>query len=816
MPKLDRKDALWLAVLVFLVLVFFHKFVLFGRIPLNADWLQANFQPGRAYLESSRPPHNSELDDPVYQFYPLRVEAVRQWKSLELPLWNPSVLCGTPLLADGISKPFDPLIVLWLLFSAPVAHAVELVFQMLLMVTGMYVLARAFAIPPPGAALSAVVYALNLLAVTWLELRTATGAFAFFPWAFLFLYCAVEKRSLAFAALAGLFAALMEFAGHPQFVLYAFVVLGGFVAWRFAADLVAGNRAAAAKTLLLGLLALALGVALSAVETLPFLELVRHSSRNPHQYQAANMDATPLSFITYFYPNFFGNPARGGYYGGVVIGRPYMTASAGFVGASTVALVFAGLFLARLAAKRFLAVLLFGVFAFILIAGAGFGTSIGPITNLFSGMDVARIVFMSNFAAAILAGAGASALASADWKDVSFRRLVAVLASIIAAALVLTGLLRSFAPHLALFDRFQSDEVAWFLDELANLFPNPLLSPAVYLPLLFFAAALALVLLAPDLRRVSPGIALLVVTVELFYSGLDYNPFVSPARIRPDFPVVSAVPSPAAGRILGVDTPRGGELVDVKGDFLVPDTAILYGLQDVRGDESLVIGRYFDYVRRIVGMTTDITASVHLRIYSSPFLDCLNVRWILSAVPLRHPGLRLAFADGRAFLYENTHALPRVFLVGNWERVASPTRALMTMHEHADFDARNYAVIEPGAMTLPARPSNFTGGSAVIASYAPSEVVVRTDCASESLLVLADAFYPGWRATVDRAPAAVLPAYCALRAVFVPAGAHEVVFTYRPTSFTAGAAISAAALVTLLCIVLFAPRPKSPPAPASA
>jgi hypothetical protein len=47
------------------------------------------------------------------------------------------------------------------------------------------------------------------------------------------------------------------------------------------------------------------------------------------------------------------------------------------------------------------------------------------------------------------------------------------------------------------------------------------------------------------------------------------------------------------------------------------------------------------------------------------------------------------------------------------------------------------------------------------------------------LLVVADNWFPAWRASVDGAEAPVLRAYHTLRAVPVPAGEHVVEMSYR-------------------------------------
>jgi uncharacterized membrane protein YfhO len=56
--------------------------------------------------------------------------------------------------------------------------------------------------------------------------------------------------------------------------------------------------------------------------------------------------------------------------------------------------------------------------------------------------------------------------------------------------------------------------------------------------------------------------------------------------------------------------------------------------------------------------------------------------------------------------------------------------------------------------------------------------------------VLADAYDDGWRATVDGAPAPVLRANRAMRAVPIDAGEHVVEFHYRSAAFEVGAWIS--------------------------
>jgi uncharacterized membrane protein YfhO len=90
----------------------------------------------------------------------------------------------------------------------------------------------------------------------------------------------------------------------------------------------------------------------------------------------------------------------------------------------------------------------------------------------------------------------------------------------------------------------------------------------------------------------------------------------------------------------------------------------------------------------------------------------------------------------------------------------------------------------------------------IVDATRPDRLVVEANLDSAGVLVVADTYYPGWKAMVDAAPASIFPAKLLFRAVYVPAGRHRVVLSYEPRSFLAGVVLSVlgALLISLMLL----------------
>ena len=84
-----------------------------------------------------------------------------------------------------------------------------------------------------------------------------------------------------------------------------------------------------------------------------------------------------------------------------------------------------------------------------------------------------------------------------------------------------------------------------------------------------------------------------------------------------------------------------------------------------------------------------------------------------------------------------------------------------------------------GNVILPEMVDRSQIGAAELVSYDDLQVRLRAHLSEPGYLILADLYYPGWRARVDGQAAAILCADTVFRAVRLEPGEHLVSFTYR-------------------------------------
>ena len=149
-------------------------------------------------------------------------------------------------------------------------------------------------------------------------------------------------------------------------------------------------------------------------------------------------------------------------------------------------------------------------------------------------------------------------------------------------------------------------------------------------------------------------------------------------------------------------------------------------------------------------------------------------------------------------VFANRNALPRAFLVAKAEVIPNQ-EALFNRLRDPDFDPTAVALLEREP-DLPLPTGEGNTGEAQVVERTSNRVTIDVSAESDAVLVLSDAWYPGWMAYIDGVPMEVVPAFYAFRSVIVPEGSHRVEFRYEPATFRYGLAVSVVALFATLLL----------------
>lgn len=787
------------AVLAFflgLVFLLFAPFFLRGEVFVPGDIIYFLY-PWKT-LDHTEPVHNLELIDVVLgAFYPFDTQINANLKQGELPLWNPQIFSGHPLIANGQSGLlYLPRLLAHKLLSPGAARTIVALVHMLaagLLMTGWL---RSKGLAWMAASMGGLCWLLNGYVIGWMEFEHMPIMATYLP---LMLLC-VDRALLTGAwkwwSLLVISGAMSLLGGHLHINLYVGLLVALYVLFQ----VVRGKLWADGFRLLLA----AVGVlAVAAPALLPFLELAGRSQRAPMDLSAVSSSLWE-HLPTLICPDIWGSPATNFMFNRCQANLIFPEFACYF-GATGLLLALVALFCQKCAAVekseiRFWGVIMLGA----LIAASAFppfgliASVITPLSKLIPG----RALVMFCFAGSVLAAMGAQMLLEAEEKA---RRLLLGLGMalslcwglVVAAVVTLVWtrpaqatawILGDTPERLKLPARGEGDFAAQVLSAASN---NYLWNPQFYLPVLTGAVIVGLCI-ALGRKRLSAkavgGTLLLVAATELLLFATRYNPHVAPER-------------------LFVETPGIKFLTEQTGLFRVQprhaafyNSLMPYDLQLFAGYESMIPARFFKMLRATQPNGRVNMRTAALQDLNSPILDAFNVRYAILPPMEELKGERWSKVyDGELKIYENKTALERAYVVGV-VRVAREQEQVWAYLASPQFDPHNEAVVE---QLPPFRPEPQARESKVeVLRYSPDHVSLKVSMTAPGLLVLADSYYPGWECTVDAEPAEIMAVNGAARGVYLPQGEFQVDFRFNPRTFRKGLNLCAATLMILLCGML--------------
>ena len=287
---------------------------------------------------------------------------------------------------------------------------------------------------------------------------------------------------------------------------------------------------------------------------------------------------------------------------------------------------------------------------------------------------------------------------------------------------------------------------------------------------------------------------------------LEFRNLKNPAwKLNGDYRVVTPFDTPrpnVTAAYYGLDSFDGGAVLQPKiwNDYWRSVRRLSTGPEPGPTREAARIRPDWRFLK---GETYDIAGHVRLDL-----LRIANVRYVLSALPLKGDGLRLIvtpgadehirtppsefagkaeyikyrirriFDPGRHFIYELSNPLPRVFAaraVQSVDDTVSPD--LLRDRTEASALSKTIVVRKKDARKLgPARDMKIQ-----LAKKTADGYDVTVDAPEGGILVLNNNYLPFWRARADGKPLTIVPANAIHMAIYVPPGVRDITIRYsRP------------------------------------
>jgi O-antigen/teichoic acid export membrane protein len=261
-----------------------------------------------------------------------------------------------------------------------------------------------------------------------------------------------------------------------------------------------------------------------------------------------------------------------------------------------------------------------------------------------------------------------------------------------------------------------------------------------------------------------------VIAVDLMIASWAFNPASNATLLDYTPPAIAWLQAqPGDWRYTTLETPGRPAIMNA-------NLGMRYGLDDVRGYESIISRQYAEYMGQLAPQnqlafnriaplfTSDEGWEARIE---SLLLDVLNVRYLLTYADQEVNAARwtLAYQDDAVRIYENANAYPRAYLLPADVDLSAPD-----------------AAIEPVALDL-TEPN-------------ARERIITVSADAGSIIVLSETYASGWRAFVrpqggtDAAEVQVETelAFVNFIAVRLPdAGSWTLRLIYSPTSFQVGA-----------------------------
>ena len=730
------------------------------------------------------------------------------WETLlngHLPLWNPLVGMGAPLIANYQSALFYPPYWLYFLFyviggigAMAWAQSLMVVLHLIWAGLGMAFLVRRLGLGRLAQSISGLAFSLSgyLVARSWFA--SINAAVAWLPWVMLCAFIAIQQPNIRKNWLKlGLVIGLQFLAGHAQTSWYTLVLAGlwlGFWSWKYFSQ---DNQREPFNSKILAIvrmefrfgLTVLYGLFLAAVQLFPTAVYLMQSQRSSavEMELALNYSFWPWRILDFIVPGFFGSQVQGDFWG---YGNYWEDAI--YIGLLPFLLVlgFMPHFLIRWQEKkarqqqtnvvhrRPLVVLLLVIILVAFLLALGKNTPIFPwLYRFVPTFDMfqapTRISIWAIFSLALLAGIGAEVWRRPAGRGLYWTRL----GTIGALAISLGAGLAYFAMGdvRATFIRATTWAGFWgFGVGLLSLLAPTKVKQIDSKPWWTWAVV---IFMAFDVVIAGWG---LVPGIELDFYSTGANPAMQNDKGRV-FLSAEHEYKIKYEHFLSFESFNPDIDWDGMRTALLPNLNMVDGIASTSNFDPLVPGRYLKWMQalgevdeakrdtllQLMGVSTieRLEGSETFGVRFDPIENVERFRWVPCAKSVEDA--------------EDA-----------WEQVfVEPFDPEITVILEGQNPAQTPDCMVAGAL-----------GQVRLVSENPNQIVLIVDVNASGWVVVSDVYYPGWNAWVDGKSVPIWQANYLFRAIEVESGQHQIMLRYQPKELYLGGFLSLVSWMSLLGI----------------
>lgn len=604
----------YVLVIVFASLVLFWKFFLKGWLPFPSDALVGMYHPWRDSYSTVYPngiPFNNPLiTDPVRQSLIWKKLVADSYRSLELPVYNSFSFAGYPLLANFQSGVFYPLNIFFLFLPIELAWTMYIFSQFVLGGIFMMFFLEQKCNNRFVAIQGALIWMVSGFWVAWAEWGNVLHTALWLP----LLLLTIEKilRNEKKYLIIYFFILLSAFsAGHLQTFFYLFLFS---LAYFFSSQSIRAKSKELKRIIGQFITVNLIFLCISTIQWLPTFKLITTSTRAVETAKAFQREDwfIPVKHLAQLVvPDFFGNPAKGNYWGVWNYGE--------FISYLGIWPLIFAVFGIWISIRRKINQFFF--WSLLIVACLAIRNPISEILytiNLpfYSTAQPSRLIFLIDFILSFFAVFG--------WQQFFLKNEKGLL-TVAGGILILMSALVSSA-------LFLKDHRMIILRNCCQ-------------PVIVFFLGLGMIIAYLKLRKQTAIGILLLMLIFLDQGRVwwKFNTFSAKNYFFPETKIISFLKKESEQEIFRIST------LDPK--IFPSNVNAFYKIESIDGYDSLFYQDYADFIGQT--KNANFNRIVSLTAYDRRIFQALNVKYLVSLVKQSSPDLSLVMEEGQTKLYLN-------------------------------------------------------------------------------------------------------------------------------------------------------------------